>query len=338
MNREGYPIEGFYLETPERFFFAAKGVVQSPAKVFAVLRYIPHPQGDRIRGGEKFKRLYDFQEQEKFLESFPHYLFFDPFLGIRLQCVPRDLIKKVFDPREKLRELKNHAQDPLEEAVCDFANLLKSISGVPWENFGVSGSLLLSLHLPQSDLDLLVYGEEKSRRVYAALKEIFKSAKGELKALDEEDLVRLYRQRSQEPALSLEEFRRTEKGKVLQGRFRGREYFIRLVKEPWEIGEKYGEIKYSPAGKVKIRARVIDASQGIFTPCLYQIDRVKVLEGEKGEIPQEVFSFRGRYCEQATEGTEVLVRGNLERMDFQDGRVQFRVLLTGADDFFIPCP
>ena len=57
----------------------------------------------------------------------------------------------------------------------------------------------------------------------------------------------------------------------MQGRFRGRPYFIRFLREPAETDESYGDFYYTPVGQAGIRATVTDASESIFTPCRYPL-------------------------------------------------------------------
>lgn len=324
------------METVEGLFFAVKGVVQPPDRLFAYLRYVPEPKGERVRRGIHYRRLYEFEEQQAFLErESSAYLHFDPVLGTSVQCVPLHRVKKIYSPHERMAELREKERDELENMALKLADFLREQAGIKEGDIGISGSLLLGLHLSNSDIDLVVFGEEPSRKVYSALQMLMDEPKSGLERLNRDELEGLYQRRSQGKALSFAQFQKTERHKVLQGKFWGKEFFFRMVKKPWEVNEKYGERIYTSLGKISIQGRVKDISEAIFTPCVYKIEEVKVLEGETEFLPEEIVSFRGRFCEQAQEGEVVVAKGKLERVLAQDGKVSYRILLCHGEDFMI---
>jgi predicted nucleotidyltransferase len=108
------------------------------------------------------------------------------------------------------------------------------------------------------------------------------------------------------------------------------------VKDWGENGERYGDNLYRRVGYAKVGAIVSDASNSIFTPCSYRVEDVKLLEGQHGELVSIVSSFRGRFCEQAEEGENVIAQGKVERVQSKSGQVEFRLLLGGkSSDFMI---
>jgi predicted nucleotidyltransferase len=153
-----------------------------------------------------------------------------------------------------------------------------------------------------------------------------------VRRLNEEEMRKLYAFRSQDTPMGFEDFARLEGRKVIQGRFRGCEYFIRFVKAPAEVGERYGDSRYTSLGQVEIEATVADASQAIFTPCAYEVEDVRFTDGPTVDDLREIASFRGRFCEQAGEGEKVLARGKLEKVVTKEGEVYHRLLLGGRGD------
>jgi predicted nucleotidyltransferase len=150
---------------------------------------------------------------------------------------------------------------------------------------------------------------------------------GEVRRLDEKGVQELYTSRVADTRMSFSDFVGSEREKVIQGRFRDRLYFIRFLKAPAEVGERYGDRRYIPLGRVRIEAHVTDASEAIFTPCRYTVDDVRFLGVPQVEDLFEIVSFRGRFCEQAQAGDTVLAFGTLERVQARNGRSWHRLLL-----------
>ena len=353
-------MEGYYVESTDGLFFAVKGLIHPPEAVVAYLRYAPDPHGARAREGLPYRRLYHFEEQEELLrQRYPSYLFEDPVFGAQLQGVPKERVRRIHDPCQKLAELRRRdGRDDLEEKAVAFGDLLADRAKVPESSIGISGSILVGLHTPCSDLDAVVYGSENCRAVHGALQKLLdepplppapllppkvggieggRAPRGgrEVRRLNEEEMRELYASRSQDTPMDFEDFARLEGRKVIQGRFQDCEYFIRFVKMPAEVGENYGDRRYTSLGQAEIEATVADASQAIFTPCIYGVEDVKFTDGpEVGDV-REIASFRGRFCEQAREGERVIARGKLERVVAKEGKVYHRLLLGGPGDFMV---
>jgi predicted nucleotidyltransferase len=327
---KGQVIEGHYLETTDGLFFAVKGSVHPPSRFVAFLRYAPDSRkGNREKNGQRYRRLYHFDEQEQLLrERYPHYLIFDTTCQATLQSVPHEYLKQIYDPSVRLLELLSQENlEPVEQDAVGFARLLQQEAQVPWSSLGLSGSLLIGLHTPSSDLDLQVCGVQSSWAVQRTLKRLLAGGTGEVRRLDEQGVQELYASRVADTRMSFSDFVGSEREKVIQGQFRNRPYFIRFLKAPTEVDEKYGDRFYISRGRVEIEATVTDASEAIFTPCRYAVDKVRFLGDSQVECLSEIVSFRGRFCEQAQAGDVVQVSGTLERVQAKDGRSWHRLLL-----------
>ncbi|MEM4700343.1 MAG: hypothetical protein QXT74_05275 [Candidatus Nezhaarchaeales archaeon] len=321
------PIEGYYVETVEGLIFTVKGHVHPPNAIVAFLRYLPSPSGGRARGGRRYARIYDFEEQYRVLrEGYPQYVFFDEVLDEEVQGVPLESVAKVYSPKRRVVEMASSRDEltPIERDALDFAELLSREAGVPLESIGVSGSILVGLFTDSSDIDLVVYGRRNCERVHEALRGLREG--GRLEGLSVEDAVRLHAARG--AGAPLEKYVEQERRKVYQGRFRGREFFVRFVKELSEVGERYGDRRYKSLGGAEVVARVVDASEAMFTPCTYRVREGRVLRGEEVEVA-EVVSFRGQFCDQASEGSLIAARGKLEMVVDKSGEVHYRLLLGG---------
>jgi hypothetical protein len=330
--------EGDLIETLDGNIFDVKGLVHPPRKIVAFIRFTPDPKGDRKRGGITYRKVYPLYERYSLLrERFPQYLLFDPVFDEQICEVSIEAVKHHFKPINGLRRLRR--KDVLDEAetqALEFARLLKRNTDVSWSKLGISGSLLVGLHTPTSDIDPIVYGSKSCHRVYLALKSLLENEKSLVKPYSLDELRKLFDFRSKDTAMSFEDFVRTESRKVLQGTFMGRDYFLRFVKDWNEVEEEYGIVRYKSVGYARIKATVIDDSEMIFTPCCYKIEDVKFLDGTRVESIEEIVSFRGRFCEQARNGETVVAQGKVERVQKLGEREHYRLLLGNkTSDYMI---
>jgi predicted nucleotidyltransferase len=306
-------------------FFAVKGLEHPPDRLIAVVRYAPDPKGQRNKEGISYRRLYYFAEQERLLQSFyTQYLAFDPQFQVMLQSVPISRIRRVYDPCVRLKELaEKPALEGIEADAVAFTGLIQREAGIPWSAVGVTGSILIGLHIDTSDLDISVFGSQNCRDAYEALGAL-RNVHSEVQRFDSNGIEELYRQRIPDTPMPFEEFARIERNKVCQ-----RPYFIRFIKEAQEAAAKYGDVQYSALGQSTITATIVDDQEAIFTPCEYGVTDVRVVEGPPVSI-SEIVSFRGRFCEQARAGDSIRASGTVEQLKYTSGEIRYRLLLGNS--------
>lgn len=323
--------EGDLIQTGNNVIFDVKGLVHPPDKVVAFPRYIPSPTGNRTSSqGSPYGKVYNLAERYQYLkQKTPHLLVFDPVFGENLCEVPTQEITKQYDPIEALAKLRQAtALQPLEQKAVALAEELQKAAEIPWSSIGISGSVMAGLFTLQSDIDPLVYGTENSRKAYEAMETLQKTPTSRFKAYTRAELQTLFEFRSKDTKMSFEDFERVETRKFFQGMYDKTDYFVRFVKDWPEANEKYGDICYENAGYAKVFAVVADDSEALFTPCSYQLEKVKILEGPKLEPLTEVASFRGRFCMQAKPGEAVVVQGKVERVtDKRVNRSHYRIII-----------
>ena len=332
--------EGDLIESKETIIFDVKGVVHPPNRVVAFIRYVPDPVGTRKRAGKRYSKYYSLSKRYDLLkQDYPQYLITDPVFNTLLCEVPIADIKNHYKPTQGLHDLRiRNDLDEAETAALEFMNVLKEKSGVDWNQLGISGSILVKLHEPSSDIDLIVYGSKTGYVVAETMKQILEEENNSFKAYALDDLRELFDFRSKDTITSFEDFVRTDSRKISHGKFSGKHFFIRFVKNQNEISEQYGSIIYKPEGNARIKATVANDSEALFTPCSYKIVNVKIVEGSKVEPIKEIVSFRGRFCEQARVGETVIAEGKLERVQ-QHGKHDYYRLLLGSkpSDHMILC-
>jgi predicted nucleotidyltransferase len=310
-------------------FFDVKGLVHPPQRVVAFIRFVPDPNGDRKKDGMRYRKVYALSERYALLRQlFPRYLVYDKVFNEYLCEVPVESVKHHYQPADRLRELRHKDKlDNVESRALQLIEVLRKTANVSWDKLGISGSILVRFHTATSDIDPLVYGSEACYKVYSALESLLDDSKNHVKRYSSEELKKLFDFRSKDTVTSLEDFVRTESRKILQGKFMDRDYFIRFVKDWNEIDEQYGTILYKTVGYAKIKAKVTDDSEAIFTPCSYMIDNVEILGGVHVKPIEEIVSFRGRFCEQAKNGEMVIAQGKVELVQKEGTREYYRLLL-----------
>jgi predicted nucleotidyltransferase len=329
--------EGDLVDTGEAIF-DVKGLVHPPNRTIAFIRYFLDEKGERKRNDRTYRKVYSLSKRYALLKRrFPLYLVYDAVFDETLCEVPNGEIKWHHKPVRKLQEMRSsNDMDALESKALRLAEVLKERASIPWDAIGVSGSILVGLHGAHSDVDPIVYGSKNCRKAYFALKDFSKGRDGQFKSYNEKDLKGLFDFRSKDSSADFESFVRTESRKVMQGKFLETDYFVRFVKDWNDVDEAYGDIQYRNDGVAKIKATIADDSEAIFTPCVYKVRSVQVLDGQRAEDIEEIVSFRGRFCEQARVGESVTAQGKLEHVnDRRHDREYFRLLLGNKPSDFM---
>jgi predicted nucleotidyltransferase len=325
-------IEGDYVETDEGLFFAVKGIHHPEGLVIAYLRYVPDPRGTRVRGSKHYRRVYSLDETYAYLsEHYPQYLNYIDEKELTLQSVPFGRISCIYSPRVHLQALMERPESELEETITNFAFFLSEDSQIPITGIGVSGSVLIGMAHSSSDVDLIVYGIKTGWKVYESLKRL-RVDQDWIQPYSHENIQEILENRWGDSGLGLEKMIDLETRKILHGLVDGRDYFIRLVRKPEETAR---EITSRPHGKVKLRAKVVDASSSILTPCEYHIEDCTLMGGDNSIEVTHLVSYRGKFTEQVVEGDLVEARGTLEGVVYEDETI-YRLMMGDSEDYLVP--
>ena len=319
--------EGDFVESLEGLIFDVKGLIHPPNRVVAFVRYIPDFQGTRLRDGKRYRKIYELEDRYKFLTSqYPDYLVHDRVFDEDLNEVPIDRLVRHYRPLEKTEALIiSHTRTGLEQKTLDMVGALSSASGVYLEEFGISGSILVGLAEPTSDIDLVIYGSKNSNAVRQSLGKLLKEGEA-FDSYHESTLLGLHKTRHRETGIPFRDYVYSEARKDFQGLFHGTDFFIRYVKDWDEIQETYGSTTFQRIGIGKVEATVEDDREAVFTPCSYSLGSVNILEGPRVEPLTEIISFRGQFCEQAVRCERVRAQGKIERKNTKEG-ISYRLIL-----------
>ncbi len=332
--------EGDFIETHDSLIFDVKGLFHPPDRVIAFLRYYPSEAGERIRNGVAYEKVYSLNDRFSFLKKrYPSYIYFDKIFDSIMQGVPKKDVAHVYQPSEKLAEVTNSLKnlDDLEKDSIEFCEILSRSAEIPLNKLGLTGSILVGLHRPESDIDVIVYGYENCVAVYDALGALYSDPQFGVKPYGDNELKKLFKFRSSDTFTEWGSFLATEKRKRLQGLFKNHDYFLRFIKDWHESDKRYGDVTYKSLGPVVIRATVADDSEALFTPCTYKIKGTQLVRGhEAGEaMIREVASFRGRFCEIARKEEHISAKGKLELVSDKFGNTYRRVIVGGEKDDFL---
>ncbi len=270
-----------FFETKEGWIFAVADY-SHPNGLRSMLRYVPDTTGEREADGKRYRKM-DFEPAYEFLRRER------PDWVADLHVVPLSHVHRIYQPSEGLSSVVEK-----DSRVRKIANLLV-MGGVPREQMGITGSMLVGLHSPSSDIDFVVYGHHwwKAREIVARAK-----AQGKIMDLDEPTWRKIYSKRK--PEISFEEFMLHEKRKGNRGMIEGT-YFDLLFTREWS--QIQTQLAGKPAGERRIVAGVNNADFAFDSPAIFRLDHPEV---------KEIFCYSHTYAGQALPGETIEAKGVLE--------------------------
>ena len=292
-----------FIQTTDDLVFSAVSYSHTGDKIPGFLRYVP------CAGG--FKKV-DTRQANKALKEHPEYL---PPRGeseIPYHLVPVGRIKRIFYPKKRVLEIMNNAADDLEIKA---RRLIKIFSKeIPIEKIGVTGSILIGVHRPDSDIDLVIYGRKNFMLARDLLKKLIRG--GIIDQLDEKEWEGAYRKRvgNKDPDYyTFEEFLQHEKRKFNKGVISGTKFDILMVLDDDEEDKAGKEKGWRKIGKIKLQGVVEDDSYAFSYPARYGIWSIEGI--------RELISFTHTYMGQAENGEKIEVSGVLEEDEEGSRRV-----------------
>ncbi|MEM3544437.1 MAG: nucleotidyltransferase domain-containing protein [Nitrososphaerota archaeon] len=310
-------LEGHYVKVCGDIY-AVKGVLHPPRKVVAIPTYVRKENGryHRIRN---LKEAFSYIEEKK-----PSYLEYLNFTGQKTPLIPLNDVDEVYDPVKFDRADTEASRDALmlKEILTSSSSKIK---------IGITGSILLGLDEPSSDIDLVVYGVNSGERFIDILKDL--RINNVVKPVNTVDWLIETRRDSN---ISPEDWLRLESRKLLTGVFNNRLYTSKIVPFPREYWEDLSQ-RVREIGRARMLCRVVDSRFGKTTPNLYLVEVLKIMYGDgKARDVSQVMSMRSRFAEIASNGDIVEVEGRLEEVCCRDKKI-YRIFLGNDErDKFLP--
>ncbi len=327
-----------YIETVDGLLFTVVGNVHPRDYAIAYLKYVPSSDGKWGYKKRKFERALPYYTVPMLLdtiaylkEKYPCYVKSFSELGIEMSVVPIDRIYKHYKPEERLREVIEKPKDELEVMAAELAQALADEANIPIGDLGITGSILIGIHKPFSDIDLVVYGRESSLKIKEALKDFFKRPRRGIARLPQENFNALLRERQRLFNLTESEAHEICMRKWNRGLFKSKEFSIHPVKKESEVREVFGEYIYKPIGLATIRGVIADDSESIFMPSKWAIEDVVFIEGTEVNGLIELCSYEGLYMDIVSEGEKFEARGKIEAV-YRRGRLSHYRLLIGSPE------
>ncbi len=330
-----------FLRTKEGFFFCVVGPNHPPNRVISYLKYVPSKAGKWGKGMWRFRRVLKDYTIPSLLETFrllekehPQYLFYSPFYNVLMTAVPSEFIAKHYKPEEKLAQIMEATRsDMLQKKLKKFVSLLAEKSGVPPSQFGVTGSILVSIHrLEVSDLDIAVYGYKNSLAVKRVLIDAYGIKSSGIVQFQGSTLAAWCRSKTRGHSLTYDEALQIYKRKWNIGVFEGTRFSVHPVKLEEEVTEEYADKVYEGVGNAVVGAVVHQNVDSIYLPAVYQVREAKVIKGPPASDIEEVVSYEGLYSDIADVGETILVKGKLEQVTDRKNKRKYHRVLVGSPE------
>lgn len=276
-----------FVETADGLLFAVVSDQLEQDKLLCFLRYVK-------RNGQWCK-LNTEQANAHLIAYFPDYLYYSMQLDVALHAVSEAKIIQHFQPKVVLRQLLDGSGQ--DSVIGDFQGLCQWLRSyqLDLDQFGVTGSLLVGLQNPASDMDLVCY----DRNVFQQARQVIQSmiAHNQCQNLSQADWLEAYQRRGCD--FALDEYIWHEQRKFNKAIFNGRKFDLSLLANSASTAER----QYQKAGQVHIQARVVDDSFAFDYPAQYRLQHPEI---------ETVVCFTATYAGQAMIGETVEVTGQLE--------------------------
>ena len=276
-----------FIETAEGLVFAVVDHGLEQGKVLCFLRYVLQ--------ANVWQKIATDAANEFLQQHYPEYLHYSSILDCNLHAVCTDRIVKHHQPKIRLQALlKATPADSVEDDLLQLCKLFKE-HGLDFTQLGITGSVLIGVQNPGSDIDLVCYDREVFHQCRAITELLIQHNK--LQGLNDLDWQQSYQRRS--CALSFEDYVWHEQRKCNKAVINRRKFDLNFI----DCSSDLKPVFYQKMGPVTLQCKVINDYYGFDYPAKYEIDHPQI---------GFVVSFTATYTGQALCGEMIEISGILE--------------------------
>ncbi|MGR9013551.1 MAG: hypothetical protein ACU83U_07890 [Gammaproteobacteria bacterium] len=279
-----------FIETAEGLIFAVVEPGMEEGKALCFLRY--------ALGSSGWKKVATEPANQLLQQLYPDYLHYSPVLDAHLHAVPADRIVQHHQPKHRLQQIIQASRhDAVERDLFRLCELFGQY-GLDLAKTGVTGSILVGVQNPDSDIDLVCYDRDVFHQCRAITRELI--GQGDLQDLNDHDWQQSYQRRCCE--LSFDDYVWHERRKGNKAVINGRKFDLNFIDD----SASAGAVIYQKCGTVTLQCRVSDDTYAFDYPAEFKIDHEGI---------GSVVSFTATYTGQAISGEMVEVSGVLEQSE-----------------------
>lgn len=141
-----------YIATGEDLYFAVVLDTPENGRIISSLRYIKTQNGIR--------KISTFEAWELLKYHYPHYLYPSKRLSTEITAVPLSHISRLYKPEDATAALSAHCPD--DALLRKARDIIKYFidKGIGAKVLGITGSVMMGFHGPDSDLDFVIYDRD----------------------------------------------------------------------------------------------------------------------------------------------------------------------------------
>ncbi|MBL6986212.1 MAG: hypothetical protein ISR72_04040 [Methylobacter sp.] len=296
-----------FIETAEGLIFAVVEQGMEEGKVLCFLRYVLEPSG--------WKKVSTDAANQLLQQLYPDYLHYSRVLDAHLHAVPAERIVQHHQPKHRLQQIMQASRHDIARDGVYAASLpgagaaaverdlfrlceLFGQYGLDLAQTGVTGSILVGVQNPDSDIDLVCYNRDIFHQCRAITRELI--GQGDLHDLNGYDWQQSYLRRSCD--LSFDDYVWHERRKGNKAVINGRKFDLNFIDDSASVGS----VIYQKCGTVTLQCRVSDDIHAFDYPAEFKIDHEGI---------GSIVSFTATYTGQAVSGEMVEVSGVLEQSE-----------------------